>query len=85
MVGTCLETYENGVLQWKIFAKRPPKARKLQNSENMYSSKIIIWTWFSMVFLSIYTIIVYYENYISLMIELGLNYRNKIENKLYNG
>ena len=38
-----------------------------------------------MIDLSNYTQIVYYENYISLMIELGLNYRNKIEIKLYNG
>ena len=26
-----------------------------------------------------------YDNYISLMIELDFNYRNKIENKIYNG
>ena len=32
-----------------------------------------------------FTDIVYYDDYLSLMIELGLNYRNQIENKIYNG
>ena len=51
----------------------------------MYFSKIILRLYFSILFLLNYTNIVYYENYISLMIELGLNYRKRIENSIYNG
>ena len=69
----------------KNIREKAPKARKLQNSKNMYFFIIILSTYFSIFFLSSYTNIVYYENYISLMIELGLNYRNQIENSIYNG